>query len=135
MFYNYAYSIFIIQIKSQKMTVLIRWLSIPIILLIGLLFWKGSPLIIKSTLLIIPIVLIIGWFTHEGAFSGGGGLAKIYGLLTLIGFLFIYEIGMLFHRYQLSKKNISTTEDNIFLIIGLILLMASIASFLIAISK
>ncbi|MEZ0128734.1 hypothetical protein AB9T88_02630 [Flavobacterium sp. LBUM151] len=117
------------------MTVLIRWLSIPILLLIALLFWKGSPLVIKSSLLIIPMVVIIGWFAHEGAFSGSGGLAKIYGLLALIGFLFLYEIGMLLHRYQLVKKSINTTEDTIFLIIGLILLIISLVSFLIAISK
>jgi hypothetical protein len=117
------------------MTVLIRWLSIPILLLIALLFWKGSPFVIKSSLLIIPLVVIIGWFAREGAFSGSGGLAKIYGLLALIGFLFLYEIGMLLHRYQLVKKSISTTEDTIFLIIGLILLIVSLVSFLIAISK
>jgi hypothetical protein len=117
------------------MTVLIRWLSIPILVLIALLFWKGSPLIIKSTLLIIPVAGIIGWFAHEGAFSGSGGLAKIYGLITLIGFLFFYEIGLLIDRYYLSQKNISTREDNILLTIGLILLIAAIVNFLISISE
>ncbi|WP_264535340.1 hypothetical protein [Flavobacterium sp. N1736] len=117
------------------MTVLLRWLLIPILALIALLFWKGSPLVIKSTLLIVPLAAIVGWFAHEGAFSGSGGLAKIYGLLALIGFLFLYEIGMLFHRYQLAKKNISTTEDTIFLLIGLVLLIVFVVNFLIAISK
>ncbi|KUJ59777.1 hypothetical protein AR687_21465 [Flavobacteriaceae bacterium CRH] len=117
------------------MTLLLRWLLIPILFLIGLLFWKGSPLLIKSTLLIVPIAGIIGWFAHEGAFSGSGGLAKVYGLLTLIGFLFFYEIGLLIDRYYLAKKSVSTTEDNVLLIIGLVLLIASIVNFLIAISR
>lgn len=59
------------------MTALLRWLLIPLLLLIGLLFWKCSPLLIKSVLLIVPVALIVGWFAHEGAFSGSGGLAKI----------------------------------------------------------
>lgn len=117
------------------MTILLRWLLIPILALIALLFWKGSPLVIKVTLLIVPLAIIIGWFAHEGAFSGSGGLAKIYGLLALIGFLILYEIGMLIDRYSLIKKNISTTENNVLLIIGLVLLIACIVNFLIAISE
>lgn len=117
------------------MTVLLRWLLFPILALVALLFWKGSPLLIKSALLIIPIAGIVGWFAHEGAFSGSGGLAKIYGLVTLIGFLLVYEIGLLFDRYHLAKKSISTTQDDILLVIGLVLLIASIVNFLIAISK
>jgi hypothetical protein len=117
------------------MTLLLRWLWIPIIALIALLFWKGSPIIIKSALLIIPLAGIIGWFAHEGAFSGSGGLEKAYGLITLIGFLFFYEIGLLVHRYYIVKKSISTTEDDIFLTIGLALLIVSIVYFLIIISK
>jgi len=117
------------------MTVLLRWLLIPILALIALLFWKGSPLVIKITLLIVPVVIIVSWFAHEGAFSGSGGLAKVYGLLALIGFLILYEIGILIDRYYLAKKNISTTENNVLLIIGLILLMACIVNFIIAISE
>lgn len=117
------------------MTLLLRWLLIPIIVLIGLLFWKGSPLLIKSTLLIIPLALIISWFAHEGAFSGSGGLERIYGLITVIGFLFLYEIGLLFHRYYLIKKNIATAEDDILLIIGLVLLIVSVVYFLVVLSK
>lgn len=117
------------------MTILLRWLLLPIIALIALLFWKGSPLLIKSTLLIVPLALIISWFAHEGAFSGSGGLEKVYGLLTVIGFLFFYEIGLLIDRYSLVKKNISTTEDNVLLVIGLVLLIAAIVSFLISISE
>ena len=117
------------------MTLLLRWLLVPIIALIALLFWKGSPLLIKSALLIIPLALIIGWFGHEGAFSGGGGLAKAYGLLALIAFLICYEIGLLFHRYYLVKKSIASAQDDVFLIIGLVLLLLSIVYFLIVISK
>ncbi|MEN2402124.1 hypothetical protein GKZ90_0020205 [Flavobacterium sp. MC2016-06] len=117
------------------MTILLRWLLIPILILIVLLFWKGSPLLIKIALFIIPLAIIIGWFAHEGAFGRGGGLENLYGSLTLIVFLFCYEIGMLFHRYYLAKKNISTIEDDILLIIGLIFLIISIIYFLIAISK
>lgn len=117
------------------MTILLRWLLLPIIALLALLFWKGSPLLIKLTLLIIPLALIIGWFAHEGAFNGSGGLEKVYGLISLIGFLFFYEIGLLIDRYQLAKKSISTTEDDALLIIGLVLLILSIVYFLIAISE
>lgn len=117
------------------MTVLLRWLLLPILALLALLFWKGSPLLIKSALLIIPVTGIVGWFVHEGALSGSGGLAKIYGLITLIGFLLIYEIGLLIDRYYLAKKSISTTQDDILLVIGLVLLIASIVNFLIAISE
>lgn len=117
------------------MTLLLRWLLVPIIALIVLLFWKGSPIIIKSTLLIVPLVIIISWFAHEGAFSGSGGLAKIYGILTIIAFLVCYEVGMLFNRYYLSKKSLNTIEDDILLIIGLVVLIPSIIYFLILISK
>ncbi|MBF4493742.1 hypothetical protein IRZ83_16395 [Flavobacterium sp. JLP] len=117
------------------MTLLLRWLFIPIIVLIVLLFWKGSPLLIKSALLIVPAVGIISWFAYEGAFSGGGGLEKIYGLLTLIGFLMVYEIGMLVDRYYLVKKSISTVEDDVLLITGVVLLIASVIYFVIAISE
>lgn len=117
------------------MTILLRWLLLPIIALIGLLFWKGSPLIIKSTLLLIPLAGIIGWFAHEGAFSGSGGLEKVYGLLTLIAFLILYEIGMLIDRFYLVKKSISTTQDDVLLVIGLTLLIVSIVYFLILVSK
>lgn len=117
------------------MTLLLRWLWIPIIALIVLLFWKGSPIIIKSALMIIPAALIAGWFIHEGAFSNGGGLATVYGLLTLMAFLFCYEIGLLFHRFYLVKKNMETIEDDVLLIIGLVLLLVSIVYFLIVISK
>ncbi|TDO84213.1 hypothetical protein EV143_101659 [Flavobacterium chryseum] len=117
------------------MTILLRWLLLPIIALLALLFWKGSPLLIKSSLLVIPLGLIIGWFAHEGAFGGSGGLEKVYGLITLIGFLFFYEIGLLIVRYQLAKKSLSTTEDDVLLIIGLVLLISSIVYFLIAISE
>ncbi|MDA6072664.1 hypothetical protein NJT12_23870 [Flavobacterium sp. AC] len=117
------------------MTLLLRWLLIPIIALIILLFWKGSPIMIKSVLLIIPLILIVGWFGHEGAFTGSGGLAKAYGLLSLAVFLFCYEIGLLFHRYYLAKKDANTIEDDVLLIIGLVLLMASFVYFLIVISK
>jgi len=117
------------------MTLLLRWLLIPIIALIALLFWKGSPIIIKSALLIVPLVLIVSWFAHEGAFSGSGGLAKMYGLLTLIAFLVCYEIGLLLHRFYLAKKSLDTIQDDALLIIGLILLILSIVSFLIVISE
>jgi hypothetical protein len=117
------------------MTLLLRWLLLPIIALIALLFWKGSPLLIKSSLLIIPLVLIVSWFAHEGAFSGSGGLAKMYGLLTLIAFLLCYEIGLLLHRFYLAKKSIDTIQDDVLLIIGLILLILSFIFFLIVISK
>jgi hypothetical protein len=117
------------------MTLLLRWLLLPIIALIALLFWKGSPLLIKSTLLIIPLALIIGWFAHEGAFSGSGGLEKVYGLLTLIGFLLFYEIGMLIDRYYLVIKSISSAVDDILLIIGLVLLIVSVIYFVIIISE
>ncbi|WP_394776979.1 hypothetical protein [Flavobacterium sp.] len=113
------------------MTLLLRWLLIHIIALIALLFWKGSHIMIKSALLIIPLALIIAWFGHEGAFSGSGGLEKLYGLLALIAFLLCYEIGILFHRFHLIKKNIPTTQDDVLLIIGLILLIVSIIFFLI----
>lgn len=117
------------------MTLLLRWLLIPIIALIVLLFWKGSPVMIKSTLLIVPLVLIVSWFGHEGAFSGSGGLEKVYGLLTVMVFLFCYEIGMLVNRFYLVKKSISTAQDDILLIIGLVLLLVSTIYFLISISK
>jgi hypothetical protein len=117
------------------MTLLLRWLLVPIIALIVLLFWKGSPIIIKLTLLIVPLVIIISWFAHEGAFSGSGGLAKIYGILTIIAFLVCYEVGMLFNRYYLAKKSLNTIEDDILLIIGLVVLIPSIIYFLILISK
>ena len=117
------------------MTLLLRWLLLPIIALIALLFWKGTPLIIKSTLLIIPLVGIIAWFAHEGAFSRSGGLEKIYGLLTVIGFLLLYEIGLLFDRYYLAKKSISTAEDDTLLIIALVLLIVSVVYFAIVVSK
>jgi hypothetical protein len=117
------------------MTLLLRWLLLPIIVLIALLFWKGSPIIIKSALLIIPVTLIIGWFGHEGAFSGSGGLAKVYGLLALIAFLICYEIGLLINRFQMVKKSIDTTQDDILLVIALILLIVSIVYFLISISE
>lgn len=117
------------------MTVLLRWLLLPILALLALLFWKGSPIIIKSALLIIPLILIVSWFVHEGALSGSGGLAKIYGLVALIAFLLCYEIGLLFHRFYLIKKSIDTIQDDVFLIIGLVLLIVSIVYFLIAISK
>lgn len=117
------------------MTLLLRWLLIPILALIVLLFWKGSPIIIKSTLLILPLVLIVSWFAHEGAFSGSGGLAKVYGILTIIAFLVCYEIGMLLNRFYLAKKSIDTMQDDILLIIGLVLLIPSIIYFFILISK
>lgn len=117
------------------MTLLLRWLLLPIIALIALLFWKGSPIMIKSALLIVPVALIVSWFAHEGAFSGSGGLAKAYGLLSLITFLLCYEIGLLFHRYYLVKKSIDTVQDDVLLIIGLVLLIISIVYFLIVISK
>lgn len=117
------------------MTLLLRWLLLPIIALIALLFWKGSPLLIKLTLLIVPLALIISWFAHEGAFSGGGGLAKMYGLLTIIAFLICYEIGMLINRFYLAKKSIGTMHDDILLTTGFVLLLVSIVFFLIIISK
>lgn len=116
------------------MTLLLRWLLLPIIALIALLFWKGSPLLIKSTLLIVPLVLIVSWFAHEGAFNGSGGLAKMYGLLTIIAFLVCYEVGLLIHKFYFIKKSIETTQDNILLTIGFILLIVSIVFFLIVIS-
>lgn len=117
------------------MTLLLRWLWIPIIALIALLFWKGSPIIIKAALLIIPAAGIIGWFIHEGAFSSGSGLATVYGLLALAAFLFCYEIGLLFHRFYLAKKSLDTTQDDILLTIGLVLLVISVIYFLVVISK
>jgi hypothetical protein len=117
------------------MTLFLRWLLLPIIALIALLFWKGSPIMIKLVLLIVPLVLIVSWFAHEGAFSGSDGLATAYGLLSLMAFLFCYEIGLLFHRYYLVKKSIATAQDDILLIIGLVLLIVSLVYFLIVISK
>ncbi|MFH6993199.1 hypothetical protein [Flavobacterium sp. FlaQc-48] len=117
------------------MTLLLRWLLVPIIALIVLLFWKGSPVVIKSALLIVPLVLIVSWFAHEGAFSGNGGLARLYGLAALIAFLLCYEIGLLFHRYSLIRKNVNTVEDDVLLIIGLVLLLFSIVYFVIVLSK
>lgn len=117
------------------MTLLLRWLLIPIIALIALLFWKGSPVIIKSTLLIVPLVIIVSWFAHEGAFSGSGGLERLYGILTLIAFLICYEIGLLFNRFYLAKKSIDTMQDDVLLTIALIILIASIVYFLVLISK
>lgn len=117
------------------MTLLLRWLLLPIIALIVLLFWKGSPIIIKSTLLIVPLVIIVAWFAHEGAFSGSGGLERLYGVLTLIAFLVCYGIGLLFNRFYLAKKSIDTMQDDILLTVGLVLLIASIIYFLILVSK
>lgn len=117
------------------MTLLLRWLLLPIIALIALLFWKGSPVLIKSSLLIIPLVLIISWFAHEGAFSGSGGLEKLYGILTIIAFLVCYEAGMLFNRFYLAKKSIETVHDDILLTIGAVILVLSIVYFFIIISK
>jgi hypothetical protein len=117
------------------MTLLLRWLLLPIIALIVLLFWKGSPIIIKSTLLIVPLAIIVAWFAHEGAFSGSGGLERLYGILTLIAFLVCYEIGLLFNRFYLAKKSIDTMQDDILLTVGLVLLIASIIYFLILVSK
>lgn len=116
------------------MTLLLRWLLVPIIALIVLLFWKGSPIMIKLALLVLPLVLIVSWFAHEGAFSGSGGLAKMYGLLTAIVFLVCYEIGMLINRFYIAKKSIDTVQDDILLTIGLALLLLSIVFFLIVIS-
>lgn len=117
------------------MTLLLRWLLVPIIALIALLFWKGSPLLIKSALLIVPLVFIVSWFVHEGAFSGSGGLEKLYGILTIIAFLVCYEVGMLFNRFYLAKKSIETAQDDILLTIGAIILVLSIVYFFIIISK
>jgi len=117
------------------MTLLLRWLLVPIIALIVLLFWKGSPLLIKSTLLIVPLVVIVSWFAHEGAFSGSGGLEKLYGILTIIAFLVCYEVGMLFNRFYLAKKSIETAQDDVLLTIGAIILVLSIVYFFIIISK
>ncbi|MCC9062037.1 hypothetical protein [Flavobacterium piscisymbiosum] len=117
------------------MTLLLRWLLVPIIALIALLFWKGSPLLIKSALLIVPLVVIVSWFAHEGAFSGSGGLEKLYGILTIIAFLVCYEVGMLFNRFYLAKKSIETAQDDILLTIGAIILVLSIVYFFIIISK
>lgn len=116
------------------MTLLLRWLLVPIIALIVLLFWKGSPIMIKLALLVVPLVLIVSWFAHEGAFSGSGGLAKMYGLLTAIVFLVCYEIAMLINRFYIAKKSINTVQDDILLTIGLALLLLSIVFFLIVIS-
>ena len=117
------------------MTLLLRWLLVPIIALIVLLFWKGSPILIKSTLLIVPLVVIVSWFAHEGAFSGSGGLEKLYGILTIIAFLVCYEVGMLFNRFYLAKKSIETVQDDVLLTIGAIILVLSIVYFFIIISK
>lgn len=117
------------------MTLLLRWLLLPVIALIVLLFWKGSPIVIKSTLLIVPLAIIVAWFAHEGAFSGSGGLERLYGILTLIAFLVCYEIGLLFNRFYLAKKSIDTMQDDILLTVGLVLLIASIIYFLILVSK
>lgn len=117
------------------MTLLLRWLLLPIIALIVLLFWKGSPIVIKSTLLIVPLAIIVAWFAQEGAFSGSGGLDRLYGILTLIAFLVCYEIGLLFNRFYLAKKSIDTMQDDILLTVGLVLLIASIIYFLILVSK
>jgi len=117
------------------MTLLLRWLLVPIIALIVLLFWKGSPLLIKSALLIVPLVVIISWFAHEGAFSGSGGLEKLYGILNIIAFLICYEFGMLFNRFYLAKKSIETVHDDVLLTIGAVILVLSIVYFFIIISK
>ncbi|MFQ6601261.1 hypothetical protein [Flavobacterium sp. C3NV] len=117
------------------MTLLLRWLLVPIIALIALLFWKGSPILIKSALLIVPLVVIVSWFAHEGAFSGSGGLEKLYGILTIIAFLVCYEVGMLFNRFYLAKKSIETAQDDVLLTIGAIILVLSIVYFFIIISK
>lgn len=117
------------------MTIFLRWLLLPLLGLIALLFWKGSPILIKSALLIIPLILIVGWFVHEGAFTSGGGLATAYGLLSIIAFLLCYEIGLLINRFYLTKKSIPTIQDDILLIIGLVTLIIAIVYFLIAISK
>lgn len=117
------------------MTLLLRWLLVPIIAMIILLFWKGSPILIKSALLIVPLVLIVNWFAHEGAFSGSGGLEKLYGILTIIAFLVCYEIGMLFNRFYLAKKSIENVHDDILLTIGAVILVLSIVYFFIIISE
>lgn len=117
------------------MTVFLRWLLLPIIGLIALLFWKGSPILIKSLLLIFPLVLIIAWFVHEGAFSSGGGLTTIYSVLAIISFLVCYEIGLLIHRFYLIKKGVTTNEDDILLLIGLVILVIATIYFFISISK
>lgn len=117
------------------MTLLLRWLLVSIIALIVLLFWKGSPILIKSALLIVPLVVIVSWFAHEGAFSGSGGLEKLYGILTIIAFLVCYEVGMLFNRFYLAKKSIETAQDDVLLTIGAIILVLSIVYFFIIISK
>lgn len=117
------------------MTLLLRWLLVPMIALIALLFWKGSPILIKSALLIVPLVVIVSWFAHEGAFSGSGGLEKLYGILTIIAFLICYEVGMLFNRFYLAKKSIETVQDDVLLTIGAVILVLSIVYFFIIISK
>lgn len=116
------------------MTVFLRWLLLPLIALIVLLFWKGSPLLIKIALLIIPLTVIIGWFVHEGGFVRGGGLATVYGLLAVIAFLICYEIGLLINRYYLVKKSISTVQDDILLFIGLGILIITVIYFLVKLS-
>ncbi len=117
------------------MTVFLRWLLLPIIIVIGLLFWKGSPILIKSALLILPLAVIIGWFVHEGGFTSGGGLATIYGLLSILAFLLCYEIGLFIHRFYLVKKGVATNEDDLFLVIGLVILVIATIYFFISISK
>ena len=114
---------------------LLQWLLVPIIALIVLLFLKGSTLLIKLVLLVVPLVVIIAWFVHEGAFRrNGGGLETMYGTLSVAAFLLCYEIGMLIHRFYLSHKELNTTEDNVFLLVGLVLLLASIVWFMVSIS-
>ena len=114
---------------------LLQWLLLPIIALIVFLFWKGSALLIKLVLLVVPLAIIIDWFVHEGAFQrNGGGLATMYGTLSIAAFLLCYEIGMLIHCFYLSHKGISTKEDGIFLMVGFALLLASIVWFLVSVS-
>jgi hypothetical protein len=116
------------------MTILLRWLAIPIIALIVLLFWKGSSLVIKLALLIVPLIGLVAWFAHEGAFDRRMGLADIYAASSIAAFLLCYETGMLIHRWVLVHKGMSTHEDNIFLIVGLVLLLTAFIYFLISIS-
>jgi type II secretory pathway component PulM len=112
------------------------YLLIPIIVLLALLLYKGSSLIIKLTLLIVPFGILVAWFAHEGALQGtrNMGLSDMYAAFWIGVFLLCYETGILIHRWFLSHKGLNTREDNIFLAIGLVLLLASLIYFLLTFS-